>query len=209
MAVQHLQANAASDDWVMLMNNDTTVEDDFLQRMLDTALSHAPAVVGSVIRDESDHAHLLSIGAEIDTWRLLTRDILDADKSKAAAAVVEVDALSGRGVLFPMAGLVAAGGMRPRILPHYLADYELSIRVRKSGWRLLVSTSAAVYSNDEYGSTRCIATLRDKLLSVRSPFYLPALLMFWWEASNWLQRLTLPLRLPLFFLFPCMRKHQS
>ena len=208
LAVRHLQASAAPEDWLLLMNNDTTVTADFVQRLLDAALVHAPAAVGSVIRDEADHARLLSIGANVDAWRLLTRDILDTDKAKVADSVVEVDALSGRGVLFPMAGLKAAGGMRPRALPHYLADYELSMRVRKSGWRLLVSTSAAVYSSEEYGNTQRIASWRGKLLSVRSPFYLPALLVFWWEASNWLQRLTLPLRLPFFMLFPRLRRPQ-
>lgn len=206
MAVRHLQAKAAAEDWVLLMNNDTTVADDFVQRLLDAALASTPAVVGSVIRDEADHARLLSIGANVDAWRLLTRDILDTDKSQATAAVVEVDALSGRGVLFPMAGLIAAGGMRPRALPHYLADYEVSVRVRKAGWRLLVLPAAAVYSGDDYGSTRRALSWRDKLFSVRSPLYLPALLVFWWEASNWRQRLTLPLRLPLFILFPRLRK---
>lgn len=206
LAVRHLQANAAPDDWVLLMNNDTTVADDFVQRLLDTALVHAPAAVGSVIRDEADHAHLLSIGANVDAWRLLTRDILNADMSKAADTVVAVDVLSGRGVLFPMEGLIAAGGMRPRALPHYLADYEVSVRVRKAGWRLLVLPAAAVYSGDDYGSTRRALSWRDKLFSVRSPLYLPALLVFWWEASSWLQRLTLPLRLPLFILFPRLRK---
>lgn len=205
LAVRHLQAKAASEDWVLLMNNDTIVADDFVQRLLDAALTHAPAAVGSVIRDEADHAHLLSIGANVDAWRLLTRDILDIDQTKATASVVEVDALSGRGVLFPMAGLIAAGGMRPRALPHYLADYEVSVRVRKSGWRLLVLPTAAVYSGDDYGSTRRALSWRDKFFSVRSPLYLPALLVFWWEASSWLQRLTLPLRLPLFILFPRLR----
>lgn len=206
LAVRHLQASAAPEDWVLLMNNDTTVADDFVQRLLDAALAHAPAAVGSVIRDEADQARLLSIGANVDAWRLLTRDILDADKSKATAAMVEVDALSGRGVLFPMAGMIAAGGMRPRVLPHYLADYEVSVRVRKAGWRLLVTTDALVYSDGKDGSMQKNFSLREKLFSVRSPFYLPAHLVFWWEASTWLQRLTLPLRLPLFILLPRLRK---
>jgi N-acetylglucosaminyl-diphospho-decaprenol L-rhamnosyltransferase len=205
LAVRHLQAKAAPEDWVLLMNNDTIVADDFVQRLLDAALTHAPAAVGSVIRDEADHAHLLSIGANVDAWRLLTRDILDIDKTKATASVVEVDALSGRGVLFPIAGLIAAGGMRPRALPHYLADYEVSVRVRKCGWRLLVLPTAAVYSGDDYGSTRRALSWRDRFFSVRSPLYLPALLVFWWEASSWLQRLTLPFRLLLFVLFPQLR----
>lgn len=210
LAVRHLEANAYAEDWVLLMNNDTTVAEDFVQRLLDTAKSNAPAAVGCVIRDEAEPARVLSIGARVDAWRLLTSDLLDEIAPKQAFdAALEVDALSGRGVLFPMAGLVAAGGMRPRVLPHYLADYEVSLRVRKSGWRLLVSTAVAVYSSDDYGSTRRALSWRDKLLSVRSPLYLPALLVFWWEASNWLQRLTLPLRLPLFVFFPRLRKLQK
>lgn len=206
LALRYLQTKAAREDWVLLINNDTTVAKDFVQRLLDSALAHAPAAVGSVIRDEADHARLLSIGARVDAWRLLTRDLLDKPgRQPVSDTVVEVDALSGRGVLFPMASLNAAGGMRPRALPHYLADYEVSLRVRKSGWRLLVSSAAAVYSGDDYGSTRRALSLRDKLFSVRSPLYLPALLVFWWEASNWPQRLTLPLRVLLFAVFPRLR----
>jgi len=210
LAVRHLKTKAVAEDWVLLMNNDTTVADDFVQHLLDAAQANAPAAVGSVIRDEADHARLLSIGARVDAWRLLTRDLLDnAGSQRVSDATVEVDALSGRGALFPMASLIAAGGMRPRALPHYLADYEVSLRVRKRGWRLLVSTAAAVYSGDDYGSTRRALSWRDKLFSVRSPLYLPALLAFWWEASNWLQRSTLPLRMLLFILFPRLRKLQA
>ena len=207
LAVRHLKATATKEDWVLLINNDTTVARDFVQRLLDTAQAHAPAAVGSVIRDEADHARLLSIGPRIDSWRLLTRDFLEQPGQKPVSdGVVEVDALSGRGVLLPIAALIAAGGMRPRALPHYLADYEVSLRVRKSGWRLLVLCSAEVYSLEDYGSTQRALSWRKRFFSVRSPLYLPALLVFWWEASSWIQRLTLPLRLPLFILFPRLRK---
>lgn len=209
LALRHLQVKAVREDWVLLINNDTTVADDFVQGLLDAALANEPAAVGSVIRDDSDHARLLSIGAQVDAWRLLTHDLLEKPGPQPVSnTVVEVDVLSGRGVLFPIASLNAAGGMRPHVLPHYLADYEVSLRVRKSGWRLLVLSAAAVYSSDDYGSTRRALSLRDKLFSVHSPSYLPALLAFWWEASNWLQRLTLPLRLPLLVLFPRLRKPQ-
>jgi GT2 family glycosyltransferase len=210
LAVHHLRTKANTKDWVLLMNNDTTVADDFIQRLLDTAQTCAPAAVGSVIRDEADHSLLLSIGAKVDAWRLLTHDLLDERKDhQSTTMAIEVDALSGRGALFPLAGLVAAGGMRPLALPHYLADYEVSIRVRKSGYRLLVQPAAAVYSGDNYGSTRRGASWREKFFSMRSPLYLPALLVFWWEASNWLQRLTLPMRLPLLIMFPHLRKSRA
>jgi GT2 family glycosyltransferase len=206
LALRHLRDTAADDDWMLLMNNDTMVANDFVQRLLETALTHTPAAVGSVVRDVTDHERLLSIGVSVDSWRLLTRDLIDLDAAKTSDAFVEVDALSGRGVLFPIQGLIAAGGMRPGALPHYLADYEVSVRVRKSGWRLLVIFDAAVYSSDDFGSKSRAMFWYDKLFSKRSPLCLRALLVFWWEASNWLQRLTLPLRLPLFILFPSLRK---
>jgi len=207
LALRHLEQLGDSNDWVLLMNNDTTVQEDFVQFLFDAAQKHSPAVIGSVIRDEADHGRLLSIGARVDAWRLLTSDLLGNDVSGTERSdIVAVDALSGRGVLFPMASILASGGMRPQFLPHYLADYELSARVRKSGWNLFVLRTAAVYSSDDYGSTARAVSWREKLFSLRSPLYLPALLVFWWEASTWLQRLTLPVRLPLLILFPRLRK---
>jgi GT2 family glycosyltransferase len=207
LALRHLQTRVPPSDWVLFMNNDTLVSADFVQTLLRTATSQAPAAVGSVIRDQAQPSHLLSIGARIDAWRIRTFDLLDVAAADTAwPATIAVDALSGRGVLFPMAGLIAAGGMRPRVLPHYLADYELSLRVRARGWKLLVSSQAAVLSAPEYGNMRRAATWRERLWSIRSPWYLPALATFWWEASNWPQRLTIPLRLPLFALFPRLRR---
>lgn len=207
LALQHLFAKSKHDDWVLLINNDTTVADDFVQLMLNAAQAHAPAVVGCVIRDETDHERLLSIGVCIDAWRLRTMDLLDKKNPiDTSIPLVDVDALSGRGVLFPVAALVSAGGMRPYALPHYLADYEVSMRARKAGWRLIVLQSAAAYSPNDFGSTRRAQSWRSKLFSVSSPLYLPAFLMFWWGASSWMQRLTLPLRMALFVLFPRLRK---
>jgi GT2 family glycosyltransferase len=132
LALHHLQSIVPSNDWVLLMNNDTTIQEDFVQSLLDAAKKYSPAVIGSVIRDEAEPTRLLSIGARVDAWRLLTSDLLDESHSPTEFTdIVRVDALSGRGVLFPIASILASGGMRPRWLPHYLADYELSARVRK------------------------------------------------------------------------------
>lgn len=208
-AFRHLQARAGKGDWILLMNNDTLVAPSFVMTLLATARKHAPAAVGSVIRNEVPPHQLLSLGGTVNAWRLLTSDLLPREARAveySGADTLQVDVLSGRGVLFPWEGIVAAGGMRPRLLPHYFADYELSLRVRKKGWHLLVTPRAAVLSADDHGSARRSPSLREKLLSVRSPLYIPALATFWWEASNWTQRVTLPLRVGVFALFPGLRK---
>jgi GT2 family glycosyltransferase len=200
------QSFPADADWVLFVNNDTRIDTGFVQSLLDTARSHAPAAVGSVIRDEASPHTLLSIGPQIDAWRLLVTDRLDAADAAHASGPVEVDALSGRGVLFPLRALRAAGGMRPRVLPHYLADYEVSLRVRATGCRLLVDPGVAVFSGAEYGSTYRPQSSRERFLSLRSPTYLPAVCGFWWAASSNIQRLSLPLRLAAFLIFPRLRR---
>jgi GT2 family glycosyltransferase len=205
------QSQPADTDWVLWVNNDTRIEPRFVQSLLDAARVHSPAAVGSVIRNQMPPHEVLSIGPRIDAWRLLVTDRLDASGAVAATTqgqAIEVDALSGRGVLFPLQALRAAGGMRPRALPHYLADYEVSLRVRAAGWRLLVSPSAAVLSGEDYGSTYRAKSLRERFLSLRSPTYLPAIGSFWWTASSGIQRLSLPFRLAAFLIFPRLRRTQ-
>jgi GT2 family glycosyltransferase len=205
-ALDHVLWRVSEADWIVFVNNDTEIQPDFIAQLLQTARHTAPSAIGSVIRDVTPPHGLLSIGARIDGWRILTRDGLGETGQNPDAEAIPVDALSGRGVLYPAAALRAVNGMRPGRLPHYLADYELSLRVRRAGWRLLVSPRAAVYSHEDYGNSRPMPSLRQRLFSVRSPFYMPALLSFWWEASNWPQRLTLPMRAVCFLIFPGLRK---
>jgi N-acetylglucosaminyl-diphospho-decaprenol L-rhamnosyltransferase len=208
--LRQVLTNAADDDWVLLVNNDTHIEPDFVQGLLTIASNQAPAAVGSAIRDLQPPHRLLSVGPHIDAWYFRVRDMPDAaeDGDNGIWDIRSADALSGRGVIYPVAALRAVHGMRPRWLPHYLADYELAIRVRCAGWQLHVSPAVAVRSQDQYGNAYRGSTLWERLFSVRSPSYLPAQVRFWWEASNFWQRLTLPLRLALFILFPSLRKNK-
>jgi len=205
-ALDKVLPRAAEGDWIAFVNDDTEIGPDFIAELVQTARSTAPSAVGSVIRDLAPPHRLLSLGAVIDARRIVTRDRFTAGIDNPGDTPIPIDALSGRGVLYPAAALRAVQGMRPGRLPHYLADYELSLRVRRAGWRLLVSPRAAVYSHDAFGNSRPLGSLSERLFSVRSPYYLPAQVTFWWEASTWPQRLTLPLRVILFTLFPRLRK---
>ena len=198
LGLRHVLSTAEGRDWVLFMNNDTEIRVDFVQRLLDAARGHAPAAVGSVVRDIAPPHHMISVGPRINPWRFAVEDV--GVGSTAEDGVAEVDVLSGRGVIYPVAALNVAGGMRPRWLPQYLGDYELSLRVRAHGWRLLVAGDAVVYSLHEFGSRYRAQSFRDRFFSVRSPTYLPAQVAFWWQASGFLGRITLPWRLVLHFL---------
>ena len=196
LGLQRVLLDCQLSDWVLLVNNDTQFDVNFVQRLLDTARAYAPAAVGSVICDVSAPDQLLSIGAVLDTWRLKVRDKLDQTRLRdTTKGPHSVDALSGRGTLYPIAAFRSAGTMKTAWLPHYLADYELAFRVRNAGYKLLVSEATAVLSENEYGNSYQPAGLRDKFFAVRSPYYLPAVLAFWWRASSLVERFTLLPRL--------------
>jgi N-acetylglucosaminyl-diphospho-decaprenol L-rhamnosyltransferase len=194
--LQRVLEDCQLSDWVLLVNNDTQFDANFVQRLLDTARTHAPAAVGSVICNEAVPDQLLSIGPVLDTWRLKVCDKLEQTRLRdSAKGPHPVDALSGRGTLYPVAAFHSAGTMKTAWLPHYLADYELALRVRNAGYKLLVSEATAVLSANEFGNSYQPAGLRDKFLSVRSTYYLPAVLAFWWRASSLVERLTVLPRL--------------
>lgn len=192
LGLKSLLGYAARQDWIMFINNDTQLPPDFVQRLLDAGRAHAPAAVGSVVRDVAPPHSLLSAGPRVDFWRLTVKDRVPQEDGPTE---LEVDALSGRGVLYPATALRQVKGMRPGWLPHYLADYEVSVRVQQMGYKLLVCTKAAVYSKREFGSAHRATSLRERLFSVRSPTYLPAQIRFWWIGAGPLGKISLPLRL--------------
>jgi GT2 family glycosyltransferase len=196
LGLRHVLAIANPNDWVLLVNNDTRFGSDFVQELLNAARVHAPAAVGSVICDEADPERLISLGVALDTWRLRTREKLERPRRRdAGRGPHAVDALSARGTLYPVAAFQTAGGLRPRWLPHYLADYELAVRVRRAGYRLLVSERSVVLSNRAFGSTWKASSVLDRFFAIRSPSYLPAVIAFWWRASSALERVSLLPRL--------------
>ncbi len=198
LGLRYVLPMAAEKDWVLFVNNDTEIRPDFVQRLLDSARRHAPAAVGCVVRDIAPPHQVLSVGPRIDPRRFVVEEV--GKVPSPDDGVVEIDALSGRGVIYPAAALQAAGGMRRRWLPHYLGDYEVSLRVRAQGWRLLVACDTTVYSAKVFGSAYRPRGLRERYFSVRSPTYLPAQLAFWWGTSGFLGRITLPFRLIVHFV---------
>jgi GT2 family glycosyltransferase len=208
LGLRYVLAHAAESDWVLFVNNDTQFGPGFIQALLDTARAYAPAAVGSVVRHEDEEQRLLSIGTVLDTRRLRPIDKLHV-QPREEKSVHSVDALSGRGVLYPLSAFKAAGTMIPRWLPHYLADFELSLRVRKAGFKLLVSEQAVVLSAKDFGSEHSPSRVWDRFFAIRSPSYLPAVLAFWWRASNGLERLSLLPRLAYYRLALQTKRHRT
>jgi GT2 family glycosyltransferase len=111
---------ADADDLVLTMNDDTEFDADFL------ALAVKAMKPASLMAAQTHHAKggLDEVGVRWD-WRALR---VDAVTDPGA-----VNCVSTRGLFLHVGDFLRSGGFRPRLLPHYLSDYEFSMRAHRQG----------------------------------------------------------------------------
>ena len=118
---------ATSSDAVLLINDDVAIEPGFLAVGLAVLAEHPAACIQAMGIDkasgERDH------GAVVDRVRLRFRPAAEGEAP---------DCLSTRGLLMSLLTFAGSSGFRPERLPHYLSDYEFTLRLACSGVPLLV-----------------------------------------------------------------------
>ena len=196
------------DDYVLFLNNDTWFEPGYVQELIDTSRGYGNAAVGSVVHEVDRNPPLASIGARVNINRIAIWDRLSelsSDEIRHPQSVYKVDALSGRGTLYPAMLFEQYGRMHPRLLPHYMADYEVAMRFARYGVPLIVSSKAIVYSPPVYGNDVSRFGLWARLFSVRSSSNIIHRTFFYLLVGSPLQRLSAPLRLACFSLSRALR----
>lgn len=138
-------------DYLLTLNNDTTVRPDYVATLVTLAQATRPSLVGSVALDSRDEKTIVDGGPKA-TWSTAKWWSMNRGRSLQAClaegiSFVEPSCLPGRGTLIPVACVLAIGEFDADHLPHYGADYEFSIRAKRAGYRLLMSYHAPVLSD--------------------------------------------------------------
>ena len=143
-AVTHILRGANEDDSILLLNNDLTIDRDYVGQLVEASRAHGRCLVGSTNVD-ADNPRSMHAGVWMDNRLRLT---VNSDEAVIRGGGIDdhVDVLPGRGTLIPVEVFNTIGGFNARKLPHYGADYEFSIRARRAGFRLIVSHRARVYA---------------------------------------------------------------
>ena len=144
MGMRYVFGVAHDRDYLLMLNDDVRIGPSYVSVLVDDSVANHGAVVGSAQRDDIS-GNLIGSGYEVDYRRMSFRTI---DPQGAAVAV---DALPGRGTLFPMSVARRAGYIHER-LPHHLGDLEYTARVKESAHPLLVSWRAEVFTGVPLGS---------------------------------------------------------
>jgi GT2 family glycosyltransferase len=199
---------AKAGDFVLFLNNDVRFDEHFVERLVTVSLDYGRAVVGSILMDAQEPERILSIGLRIRYGLTRIEEMYQPShgegKDRRAdtatlSAVIEVDALSGRGTLYPVEVLRKIGSVRHRWLPHYMGDYEISVRAKAASYKTLVATNARVWTSPETSRINPHnASIVDLLFSRRSRSNILDSMAFFSLCGPWYFRLTGPLRVILF-----------
>lgn len=118
-------APSSPGDVVLIANDDTLIGEDFLAAGR-AALARRPRTLLLAHRLNLD-GKFVDAGVRADWATLRFLPVPDASQA---------DCFSTRGLFLRREDFAALGGFRPRLLPHYLSDYEFTLRARRRGYSL-------------------------------------------------------------------------
>jgi GT2 family glycosyltransferase len=195
------RALAAGTDYVLTINDDAVVSEDYVERMVALAQRHDCGILGSRIDLLAEPGRIWALGTRTD-WgtdrflRLAHHDDLASqlDPALTAAEVLEAEAMPGNGVLICQEVFRRVGLYDARWLPHYHADSEWVMRAVRQGIDARV-TPGVVVLNDFGDEQKLLplGSLRGLLFTFfhpKSHLYLPSVAAILWRhcppAQRWL-----------------------
>ena len=148
--INWLEQHGAEDrDIVMFANDDITFEADFLQKAVGILENLDGALLLPHLRDEITGLPQES-GIEADLHNLTFTPAASPDK---------INCLPTRGLFMRISDLQKVGKFHPRLLPHYLSDYEFTIRAHRKGLKLIKSADIVIKLDREQTGLRSLENL--------------------------------------------------
>jgi len=169
-------------EYVLLLNNDTIVELDFLDELIKTALQDEKiAIVGSVIADYYTKKVVFT-NAKIDKKLKLERrlDYLNSDKWWW-----ETEGVSGAAMMIKIKPLVKHLLFLDEDLFLYCEELDLCIRAKREGLKIAVASKSKVYHKEGFSTggvlspTSVYYILRNRILLAKKLLRSKDRIIFW------------------------------
>jgi GT2 family glycosyltransferase len=155
-----------SNDYVLLLNNDVYIEEDFFlhwaRHFEDPDMF---AVASWMLRWDRN---TVDSGRRIGVWdKGLIRHWVVEDRGQAAPSLYAC----GGGSVYNKHKFLAIGGFDPLYKPMYTEDFDLSYVAWKRGWKVMYEPCCVVYHHNSYSSGR-VFSQRQKYLKDTKNHYL-------------------------------------
>lgn len=132
-------------DYILLINDDTVFDSNFLQVMVETAEQNEKSVVGGLLLSWDEPHKVFQIAPIWDTWYGGWRHFNEQTVWTVPHEPFEVQLIVGNCTLFPADVFRKEGLFASKWLPHF-GDAEFTPRLKKRGWKLLVEPRARVFN---------------------------------------------------------------
>ena len=126
-------------DVVLIINDDTEFDADFLETGIELLKKQEKTLLLAQCYSKQNQ-QLIDAGMHVD-WRLLSFE--------QASTPEQINCLSTRGLFLRVGDLLEIGGFYPRLLPHYLSDYEFTIRAHRKGMKLMTHPLLKLWVDEE------------------------------------------------------------
>lgn len=142
-------------DYILLLNNDTIVQEDFLDRLVETSLSvKNRGIIGGKIYYYDDPERIWYAGGSLNCFLGRTKHIgknkIDTGKYDKTR---EVGFITGCLMLIPREVIENVGMMDEKYFL-YFEDADWCYRIRKAGYRLIYSPLARIYHKESATTQR-------------------------------------------------------
>jgi GT2 family glycosyltransferase len=124
------------EDGVLIINDDTEVGPDFIENGISLLSCNSRTAFLSFCYDSLIKTKLVDKGTKVN-WHNLS--------FTPASLPSDINCLSTRGLFMSLEDFLAVGGFYPKLLPHYLSDYEFTIRAKRKGIVLKSDDSIKVW----------------------------------------------------------------
>lgn len=144
IGIRHALEHGA--DYVLLLNNDTKVDEEFLQQMVEVAEGDSNlGMVGPKIYHDDQPNLIWSAGGEIDFWKgKIAHRGLRQRNSENFDEIVEVDYLTGCALLVKKEAIEKVGLLDSSYYM-YTEDADWCERTKRAGFKLFFAPGASVW----------------------------------------------------------------
>lgn len=149
MGVEHVLKFAKEGDFILSLNNDTAFNPDFVESLVRTSIQYGRAIVGPMQVDYHNRNNILDRGAWID-WKTYYFDVKTGlPENEKEICNEHVNVLQGRGMLIPVEVFRKIGNFNKDRFPHYIADYDFTMRAFNAGIKLILSYKSIIYTRTD------------------------------------------------------------
>lgn len=131
--------NTDANDLILFINDDVCFSPEYLEQACRVMANKQGVLMLSRFKS-LDNLRIIETGVCADLQRL---------SFKVAEAGEKINCLSTRGLFAYWKDILTIGNFHPMLLPHYLSDYEFTIRAHNKGFGCESSANLLIEPNDE------------------------------------------------------------